>query len=126
MTNSEHFQHYFSVDFSHKHLLDDCVFLNDSTDKINVAVKTQRVTNRELPMPLFSTFFPLTDQYFALWKETVNATKQVPNKHDTSSTVLSILPPATFHQQLMKLVDSNTLRANRTLVSVLTLFHSHH
>lgn len=46
-------------------------------------------------------------------------TKQVPSKHDTTRTVISILPLATFHQWLIKLVDCSTQCANLTSVSLL-------
>lgn len=49
-------------------------------------------------------------------------TKQVPSKHDTTRTVISILPLATFHQWLIKLVDCSTLCANLTLVSLFLFF----
>lgn len=48
--------------------------------------------------------------------------KQVPSKHDTTRTVISILPLATFHQWLIKLVDCSTLCANLTLVSLFFFF----
>lgn len=51
-------------------------------------------------------------------------TKQVPSKHDTTRTVISILPLATFHQWLIKLVDCSTLCANLTPVSLLLFFNS--
>ena len=49
-------------------------------------------------------------------------TKQVPSKHDTTRTVISILPLATFHQWLIKLVDCSTLCANLTPVSLFLCF----
>lgn len=49
-------------------------------------------------------------------------TKQVPSKHDTTRTVISILPLATFHQWLIKLVDCSTPCANLTLVSLSFFF----
>lgn len=51
-------------------------------------------------------------------------TKQVPSKHDTTRTVISILPLATFHQWLIKLVDCSTLCANLTLVSLFLFSNS--
>lgn len=51
-------------------------------------------------------------------------TKQVPSKHDTTRTVISILPLATFHQWLIKLADCSTPCANLTLVSLFLFSNS--
>lgn len=57
-----------------------------------------------------------------LFTGTKSMTKQVPSKHDTTRTVISILPLATFHQWLITLVDCSTPCANLTPVSLYLVF----
>lgn len=51
---------------------------------------------------IFISFLSLIN--ISLFTGTQSMTKQVPSKHDTTRTVISILPLATFHQWLIKLL----------------------
>lgn len=61
---------------------------------------------------IFISFLSLIN--ILLFTGTRSMTKQVPSKHDTTRTVISILPLATFHLWLIKLVDCSTPCANLT------------
>lgn len=88
---------------------------------VRIIVTVENKQTRMDEPEFFFFFFFLIDQYFALHRDIVND-KQVPSKHDTTRTVISILPLATFHPWLIKLVDCSTLCANLTRVSLLQFF----